>query len=45
MHTRKVEQKKSATNSITNLKEKIKEKTKTLEGSESYAENINGNAN
>lgn len=34
-----------ATNSITNLKEKIKEKTKTLEGSESYAENINGNAN
>ena len=34
-----------ATNNITNLKEKIKEKTKTLEGSESYAENINGNAN
>lgn len=34
-----------ATNSITNLKEKIKEKIKTLEGSESYAENINGNAN
>ena len=34
-----------ATNSITNLKEKIKDKIKTLEGSESYAENINGNAN
>lgn len=36
---------KEATDSITYLKEKIKEKIKTLEGSESYAENINGNAN